>query len=435
MQPASGDAANGQTASLPAHDVTDLGLADEGVRRIEWAEREMPVLRLIRERFEREQPLAGVRIAAALHVTTETANLVRTLKAGGAQVALSASNPLSTKDDVAAALVARYGISTFARRGEDRDTYYAHLNAVADIDPHMTMDDGCDLVSLFHKERRHQLPGHLGRHRGDDHGRHPPAGDVRGRRPDLPGRRRQRGQDQAPVRQPLRHRPVDRGRHPAGHQHPARRPPLPSSPATAGSVGASRCASRAWAPGWPSWRSIRCPPSRRSWTASRSCPPRRRPAGASCSSPRRATSTSSGASTSWRCRTAPIMANSGHFDAELELKALAELAEGHVREVRENVQEYDLGGKRLFVIAEGRLVNLGAAEGHPAAVMDMSFAAQALAAEYVAKEHALPGARRLRGARAPRPRGRAPQARGAGHPHRRHDRGAAALRGSWQEGT
>src|SRR6187397_2119040 len=148
-QPSSGDAANGQTAPLPAHDVTDLGLADEGVRRIEWAEREMPVLRLIKERFERERPLEGVRIAAALHVTTETANLVRTLKAGGAQVALSASNPLSTKDDVAAALVARYGIATFARRGEDRDTYYAHLNAVADIRPNMTMDDGCDLVSLF----------------------------------------------------------------------------------------------------------------------------------------------------------------------------------------------------------------------------------------------------------------------------------------------
>ncbi len=158
MHPNSGDAANGQTDPLPAHDVTDLGLADEGVRRIEWAEREMPVLRLIRERFTRERPLEGVRIAAALHVTTETANLVRTLKAGGAQVALSASNPLSTKDDVAAALVARYGISTFARRGEDRDTYYAHLNAVADIRPNMTMDDGCDLVSLFHKERRHQLP-------------------------------------------------------------------------------------------------------------------------------------------------------------------------------------------------------------------------------------------------------------------------------------
>jgi len=140
-----------------AHDVTDLGLAAEGVRRIEWAEREMPVLRLIRERFERDRPLDGLRIGACLHVTTETANLMRTLKAGGADVVLAASNPLSTKDDVAAALVAEYGIAVHARRGEDRDTYYAHLNAVADTQPQVTMDDGCDLVSLLHKERPQQL--------------------------------------------------------------------------------------------------------------------------------------------------------------------------------------------------------------------------------------------------------------------------------------
>jgi adenosylhomocysteinase len=137
------------TTMQPPNDVTDLGLAAEGVRRIEWAEREMPVLRLIRERFEREQPLAGLRIGACLHVTTETANLMRTLKAGGADVVLAASNPLSTKDDVAAALVAAYGIAVYARRGEDRDTYYAHLNAVADTSPQLTMDDGCDLVSLL----------------------------------------------------------------------------------------------------------------------------------------------------------------------------------------------------------------------------------------------------------------------------------------------
>src|SRR4249919_1582603 len=145
-------------ASTPsAHDVTDIALAAEGVRRIEWAEREMPVLRLIRERFERERPLDGLRIGACLHVTTETANLMRTLKAGGAEVVLAASNPLSTKDDVAAALVAAYGIACYARRGEDRDTYYAHLNAVADSHPQLTMDDGCDLVSLLHSERPAQL--------------------------------------------------------------------------------------------------------------------------------------------------------------------------------------------------------------------------------------------------------------------------------------
>ncbi|HEY7702661.1 MAG TPA: adenosylhomocysteinase, partial [Candidatus Limnocylindrales bacterium] len=144
-------------AILPAHDVTDLGLADEGVRRIEWAEREMPVLRLIRDRFERDRPLEGMRIGACLHVTTETANLMRTLKAGGAEVVLAASNPLSTKDDVAAALVTAYGIATFARRGEDRDTYYDHLKSVADTHPLITMDDGCDLVSLLHSERPDQV--------------------------------------------------------------------------------------------------------------------------------------------------------------------------------------------------------------------------------------------------------------------------------------
>src|SRR5512134_1491859 len=145
------------TAALPAHDVADLGLAAEGLRRIEWAEREMPVLRLIKERFVAERPLEGLRIGACLHVTTETANLMRTLQAGGASVALAASNPLSTKDDVAAALVTEYGIAVYARRGEDRDTYYAHLDAVADTHPQITMDDGCDLVSLLHSERPDQV--------------------------------------------------------------------------------------------------------------------------------------------------------------------------------------------------------------------------------------------------------------------------------------
>ncbi len=151
-----------RTSALPGHDVTDLGLAADGVKRVEWAEREMPVLRLIRERFEQEQPLAGLRIGACLHVTSETANLMRTLKAGGAQIALCASNPLSTQDDVAAALVDEYGISTYARRGVDRDAYYGHLNAVADTHPQMTMDDGCDLVSLLHKERPSDLGGVVG---------------------------------------------------------------------------------------------------------------------------------------------------------------------------------------------------------------------------------------------------------------------------------
>src|SRR2546430_16342705 len=138
-------------------DVKDLALAEKGRDRIEWADQEMRVLAQIRERFDKEKPLAGIRIGACLHVTTETANLVRTLEAGGATVALAASNPLSTKDDVAAALVATFGISTYARRGEDRDMYYAHLNALADTPPAITMDDGCDLVSLLHSDRQSQV--------------------------------------------------------------------------------------------------------------------------------------------------------------------------------------------------------------------------------------------------------------------------------------
>ena len=141
----------------PAYHVRDLGLAPQGKNRILWADHDMPVLQEIRARFEKEKPLKGQRMSACLHVTAETANLMRTLKAGGADLVLVASNPLSTKDDVAAALVAEYGIAVHARRGEDRDTYYAHLNAVADTHPALTMDDGCDLVSLLHTERPAQV--------------------------------------------------------------------------------------------------------------------------------------------------------------------------------------------------------------------------------------------------------------------------------------
>jgi adenosylhomocysteinase len=135
------------------YDIKDPALVDEGVRRIEWADRQMPVLRLIRDRFEKEKPLQGLRLGACLHVTTETANLMRALKAGGAELALCASNPLSTQDDVAAALSTEYGIPTFAITGEDNATYYKHLNQVLDTEPQMTMDDGADLVSALHKDR------------------------------------------------------------------------------------------------------------------------------------------------------------------------------------------------------------------------------------------------------------------------------------------
>ena len=370
-----------------ASDVTDLGLAAEGVRRIEWAEREMPVLRLIRERFARERPLEGIRVGACLHVTTETANLMRTLQAGGAQVVLAASNPLSTKDDVAAALVAEYGIPTFARRGEDRDTYYAHLNAVADTHPQLTMDDGCDLVSLLHSERPAQIrevlagteetttgvirlkamaaDGALGfpviavneaqtKHLFDNRygtGQSTVDGVLRATNILLAGRKVVIA-GYGWVGRGIATRMAGMGAHVAVIEvDPVRALEALMDGFAVMTVGQA-------AP----WGDLFV--------------------------------TATGNINVFRrehfeaMRDGAIMANSGHFDAELDLPALRAMAEGHVREVRDNVQEFDVGGKKLNLVAEGRLVNLGAAEGHPAAVMDMSFANQALSAEYVAQHHA-----------------------------------------------
>ena len=376
-----------KAGSLPAHDVTDLGLAAEGVRRIEWAEREMPVLRLIRERFERELPLAGLRIGACLHVTTETANLMRTLKAGGATVVLAASNPLSTKDDVAAALVTEFGISCYARRGEDRDSYYAHLNAVADTHPQITMDDGCDLVSLLHAERPGQVDEVLAGTEETTTGvirlkamaadgalRFPVVAVNEAQTKHLFDNRYGTGQSTVDgilrasnillagrnvviagygwVGRGIASRMNGMGAHVAVIEvDPVR--------ALEALMDGFRVMSVAEAAPW----------GELFVTATGNVNVFRREHFAVM-------------------RDGSIMANSGHFDAELDLASLREMAEGHIRQVRENVQEFDLGGRKLNLIAEGRLVNLGAAEGHPAAVMDMSFANQALSAEYVALHHA-----------------------------------------------
>ncbi len=375
------------TTNLPAHDVVDLGLADEGVRRIEWAAREMPVLRLISERFERERPLEGLRIGACLHVTTETANLMRALKAGGAQVTLAASNPLSTKDDVAAALVAAYGISCYARRGEDRDTYYAHLNAVADTHPQITMDDGCDLVGLLHENRPDQLAEVLAgteetttgvirlKAMAADHAlRFPVVAVNEAQTKHLFDNRY--GTGQSTLDGILRATNIlIAGRHVvvAGYGwvgkgissrmsgHGAHVAVIEVDPIRA--LEALMDGFQVMTVGQAAvWGELFI--------------------------------TATGNVNVFReehfrvMRDGAIMANSGHFDAELDLAALRRIAEGDVLEVRENVQAFVLGGKRLNLIAEGRLVNLGAAEGHPAAVMDMSFANQALSAEYVALHHA-----------------------------------------------
>src|SRR5262245_50001275 len=374
-------------ASLPAHDVADLELAAEGVRRIEWAEREMPVLRLIRERFERERPLNGIRVGACLHVTTETANLMRTLKAGGAEVVLAASNPLSTKAYVAAALVAQDGIASFVRRGEDRDTYSAHLNAVADTHPQLTMDDGCDLVSLLHAERPDQIQEVLA---GTEE---TTTGVIRLKAMAADGALgfpvvavneaqtkhlfdNRYGTGQSTVDGILRatniliagRNVVIAGYGWVGRGIASRMRGMGAQVAVV-EVDPIR-ALEALMDGYQVMTAGDAAP----WgelfvTATGNLNVFRREHFASM-------------------RDGAIMANSGHFDAELDLRALREMAEGHVRDARENVQEFDLGGKKVNLIAEGRLVNLGAAEGHPAAVMDMSFANQALSAEYVVQHHA-----------------------------------------------
>jgi adenosylhomocysteinase len=375
-----------RSGASPAHDVTDLGRAAEGVRRVEWAEREMPVLRLIRERFAEERPLEGLRIGACLHVTSETANLMRTLKAGGADVVLAASNPLSTQDDVAAALVAEYGIATYARRGEDRDTYYQHLNAVADTRPQLTMDDGCDLVSLLHQERPAQVPDVLA---GTEE---TTTGVIRLRAMAADGAL---GYPVIAVNEALT-------KHLFDNRYGTGQSTLDGILRATNLLIAGRNVVVAGY-GW----------------VGRGIASRMDGHGAHVAvievDPVRALEAlmdgfqvmTVGQAAGWgdlfvtatgninvfrrehfeAMKDGAVMANSGHFDAELDLAALRSMAEGHVREVRENVQEFDVGGKRLHLVAEGRLVNLGAAEGHPAAVMDMSFANQALAAEYAARHH------------------------------------------------
>jgi adenosylhomocysteinase len=386
MQTTSGDATTGQTASYPPHDVADFGLVAEGVRRIEWAEREMPVLRLIRERFERERPLAGLRIGACLHVTTETANLMRTLKAGGAEVTLVASNPLSTKDDVAAALVAEYGISCYAVRGEDNETYYRHLNAAADTHPHITMDDGCDLVALLHQQRPEQLSEVLA---GTEE---TTTGVIR---------LKAMANDGA-LAFPVVAVNEAQTKHLFDNRYGTGQSTVDGLlRATNILLAGRRCVVAGY--GWVG-RGIA---SRLSGMGARVAVVEVDPVRAIEALMDGHQVMTAGDAARWGevfvtatgnlnvfreehfrvMQDGAMLANSGHFDAELDLAALERLAEGHVREVRESVREYDLGEKRLYLLAEGRLVNLGAAEGHPAAVMDMSFAGQALSAEFVARNH------------------------------------------------
>jgi adenosylhomocysteinase len=374
-------------ATTKRHDVKDLGLAAEGVRRIEWADRQMPVLAAIRERFETEQPLSGYRVSACLHVTTETANLMRTLKAGGADVVLCASNPLSTQDDVAAALVSDFDISAFAIKGEDNDTYYAHIEAAVDHKPHLTMDDGADVIGVLHSHRREQLgdiiagteetttgvirlkalerEGALGfpiiavndaltKHMFDNRygtGQSTIDGIVRATNVLLAGKRfvvAGYGWVGKGV--------ASRARGLGAHVIVTEVDPLHALEAAmdgfevmpmdrAAEVGDLFCT----ATGDKSV--IRAEHLR-------------------------------------RMKDGAILANTGHFNVEIEIPALRSLAV-ETREARQFVEEFKLeDGRRLYLIADGRLVNLAAAEGHPALVMDMSFANQALSLEYAVQNAA-----------------------------------------------
>ena len=367
---------------LPAHDVADLGLAAHGKARIEWAERSMPVLRSIRERFIAEQPLAGHRIAACLHVTTETANLVRTLAAGGAEVTLVASNPLSTQDDTAAALVAEYGISTYAIRAEDNETYYRHIDAALDTQPTITMDDGCDLVNRLLSQRPEQA-----------------SQIVAGTEETTTGVIRLRAMEKAgalvyPIiavnDTPTKHLFDNRfGTGQSTLDGVIRATNVLLAGKTVVVAGYGYCgrgvASRAKGMG-ADVVVTEVDPIRALEAAMegyRVMPmAEAAPIGDVFITVTGNTSVLRGEHFE-AMRDGAIICNSGHFDVEIDIAALSKLTEER-RGVRDNAEEFVFAdGRRIVLLAEGRLVNLGAAEGHPAAVMDMSFADQSLAAEWL----------------------------------------------------
>ncbi len=350
-------------------DIRDAALAPGGRDRIDWAAGEMPVLRQIRERFDKERPLDGIRIAACLHVTTETANLMETLAAGGAEVLLAASNPLSTQDDVAAALTEQSGVETFAIKGEDNDTYYKHINAVLDLRPMITMDDGADLVSVLHTQRADQLTEVFG---GTEE---TTTGVIR-----------------------LRAMAADGA--------------LAYPIVSVNDADTKHLFDNRFGTGQSTMDAIMRSTNRliagKTFVVAgygmcgRGVAARARGMGAHVIVTEvDPTSALEAVMEGYRVmpvirrehfelmKDGAILANSGHFDVEIDKGALRELATGGVRRLREFVDEYTLAdGRRINLLGEGRLVNLAAAEGHPAAVMDMSFANQALAVEWVVKNHA-----------------------------------------------
>jgi len=374
------------TTTTP-HDIKDIGQADAGKRRIEWAFQSMPVLQSIRKQFIKTQPLAGVRVSACLHVTTETANLMIALRDGGASIVLCASNPLSTQDDVAASLVRDAGIPVYAIKGEDHNTYYSHIGAAADHRPHITMDDGADLVHLLHTSRLDLVEGVLG---GTEE---TTTGVVRLR---------------AMAKQGVLKYPI------VAINDALTKHLFDNRYGTGQSTidGILRATNVLFA-------GLTVVVAGYGWCG-RGLATRARGMGAQVIvtevDPIRALEalmdgnrvmsmleaaaigdlfvTVTGDKTVLaaehfeRMRDGAILCNSGHFNVEIDLEGLAKMAASR-RPAREFVEEFTLrGGKKLFVLGEGRLINLTSAEGHPASVMDMSFANQALSAEFVIKNHA-----------------------------------------------
>ena len=370
--------------SSQGSDVKDAKLASQGQDLIDWAAREMPVLTLIKARFLKEQPLKGLRLAACLHVTSETANLMLTLKAGGADIALCASNPLSTNDAVAAALASQHAIKTFAIRGEDNDTYYEHIQAALDHHPSLTMDDGADLVSVLHKSRQSQLGEVIG-----------------GTEETTTGVIRLRAMaDRGVLRYPIVAVNEADTKHMFDNRYGTGQSTIDGIIRSTNVLLAGKTfviAGYGWvgrglasrAKGHGADVVITEIDSVKALEAAMDGFRVMKMGDAARQGDIFVTVTGDVNVLDRRhfevMKDGAILANSGHFNSEINLKALDELATG-VKHVRPSVQEYRLAdGRRLHVLGEGRLINLAGAEGHPAAVMDMSFANQALCAEYVAK--------------------------------------------------
>lgn len=363
-------------------DIKDPALADEGTLRVEWADRQMPVLARIRERFEKEKPLDGVTIAACLHVTTETANLMRTLAAGGADVTLCASNPLSTQDETAASLVHSYGIPTFAIRGVDDTQYYGHIKAALDRKPKITMDDGGDLVTMLHQQRRDQLPEIIG---GTEE---TTTGVIRLRAMEANG---VLGYPVVAINNADTKHLFDNryGTGQSAIDGILRATNVLIAGKTVVVCGYGMCgrgvASRAKGFG-ADVVVTEVDPTRALEAAMdgfRVLPGREAASQGDIFITVTGNKHVLGADHFELMKDGAILANAGHFDIELDLAALLRMASGN-RRVRNEVDEFVLpGDRRIYVLSEGRLVNLAAAEGHPAAVMDMSFANQALSCEWI----------------------------------------------------